>query len=90
MSTPRGKNRARATAGDAIVPDTYVSPLLVDSDEWKITGGFSWLVRGWFLDLTVGHSPTGARTVSNSEAVVFPGRYTIGGQVYMLGLRTTL
>ncbi len=75
---------------DSIVPDTWVSPLLIDSNEWKISAGFSWEIRGWTVDCTVGHSPTGDREVSASEAVIFPGRYTIGGQIYMIGLRTTL
>jgi len=75
---------------DAIVPDSWISPLLVDSDEWKIGSGLSWKIGSWTLDLTAGHSPTGARNVSESEAVIFPGRYTIGGQIYLIGLRTQL
>ena len=80
--------------GDRIVPDSWVSPLLVDSDEWKIGGGFAWdmpgVLTGWTVDTFVGHSPTGVRNVSDSEAVILPGRYTIGGQIYMIGFRTTL
>jgi len=79
---------------DAIVPDSWVSPLLVDSAEWKISGGAAWVLPGsfsdWTLDFAIGHSPTGHRNVSDSEAAIFPGRYTIGGQIYMIGLRTTL
>lgn len=79
---------------DQVVPDRGVSPLLVDSDEWKITGGFAWampgMFRGWTLDATVGYSPTGVRDVADSEALIFPGRYTIGGQLYMIGFRTSL
>ncbi|MFN2425909.1 MAG: OmpP1/FadL family transporter [Candidatus Binatia bacterium] len=79
---------------DAIVPDTWVSPLLMDSDEWKFSAGASWILPGnfsdWTLDFAVGHSPTGRRNVSDSEAAIFPGRYTISGQIYMIGLRTTL
>ena len=75
---------------DSIVPDTWVSPLLIDSNEWKISAGLSWEIRGWTLDCTLGHSPTGDREVSASEAVIFPGRYTMSGQIYMIGLRTTL
>jgi long-subunit fatty acid transport protein len=75
---------------DAIVPDSWVSPLLIDSAEWKVSGGLSFHVRGWSIDATVGHSPTGVRHVSDDEAAIFPGRYEMGGQIYMLGLRTTL
>jgi long-subunit fatty acid transport protein len=75
---------------DAIVPDTFVSPLLIDSAEWKISAGLSWDIAGWSLDATIGHSPTEARNVSTSEAVIFPGRYVMGGQIYMIGVRTTL
>jgi len=79
---------------DEIVPDSWVSPLLIDSEEWKITAGSAWRLpgrfSGWTVDFTIGHSPTGERHVSDSEAAIFPGRYTIGGQIYMIGLRTTL
>lgn len=79
---------------DEIVPDTWISPLLIDSAEWKISGGTGWQLPGswsdWTLDFTVGYSPTGRRNVSDAEAAIFPGRYTIGGQIYMIGLRTTL
>jgi len=82
--------RAGVGYADQIVPDTWVSPLLVDSNEWKISGGLSWEIADWIVDFAVGESPTGARNVSASEAVIFPGRYNIGGQIYMIGLRTTL
>ncbi len=79
---------------DSIVPDSWVSPLVYDSAEWKVGGGVSWQLPGdwsdWTIDFMVGHQPTGRRNVSDSEAVIFPGRYTIGGQIYMIGLRTTL
>lgn len=79
---------------DAIVPDTWVSPLLIDSEEWKISSALAWDLPGdlsrWTLDLTVGYSPNGTRRVSDSEASILPGRYTIGGQIYMIGVRTTL
>lgn len=79
---------------DEIVPDSSISPLLIDAADWKFAGGTAWQLPGswsdWTIDFTVGHSPTGRRNVSDSEAVIFPGRYTIGGQIYMIGLRTTL
>jgi long-subunit fatty acid transport protein len=79
---------------DSIVPDSWVSPLLVDSAEWKFAAGSSWQLPGewseWIVDFTAGYSPRGRRNVSDSEAVIFPGRYTIDGQIYMIGLRTTL
>jgi long-chain fatty acid transport protein len=86
--------RSGISYADAIVPDSWVSPLLVDSAEWKFAGGASWTLPGswsdWTVDLAVGHSPDGRRNVSDSEAAILPGRYTIGGQIYMIGLRTTL
>jgi long-subunit fatty acid transport protein len=79
---------------DSIVPDSFVSPLLVDTGEWKITAGLAWempgFLSGWTLDAVVGESPTEARNISASEAVIFPGRYNIGGQIYLIGIRTTL
>jgi long-subunit fatty acid transport protein len=86
--------RGGVSYADAIVPDSWVSPLLIDSAEWKIGGGASWTLPGswsdWIVDFAVGYSPTGRRNVSDSEAAIFPGRYTIGGQIYMIGIRTTL
>lgn len=79
---------------DEIVPDSWVSPLIMDSAEWKIGGGLSWTLPGdwsaWTIDSAVGYQPDEARNVSDSEAAVFPGRYVIGGTIYMIGLRTTL
>lgn len=82
--------RASLGYADAIVPDRSVSPLLMDTNEWKIGGGLSWAVKGWIVDFAFGESPEGERDISSSEAQVFPGNYSMGGQIYMLGLRTTL
>lgn len=82
--------RASAGYADAIVPDSWVSPLIVDTNEWKVGGGLSWAVGGWIVDFAFGESPQGEREVSPSEAAVFPGNYTMDGQFYMIGLRTTL
>lgn len=75
---------------DAIVPDRWVSPLLIDSNEWKVGGGLSWAVKDWIVDFTVGESPQTDREVSASEAGIFPGNYRMGGQIYMIGVRTRL
>lgn len=79
---------------DKIVPGSWVSPLLVDSNEWKISTGLAWQLPGqwsdWTLDFTFGYSPNGVRNISDSEAVILPGRYNIGGEIYMIGFRTTL
>jgi hypothetical protein len=42
------------------------------------------------VDFAFAYFPTGTRHVSESEAAIFPGRYTMGGQAYVIGLRTTL
>lgn len=75
---------------DSIVPDTWVTPLLMDSDEWKLSAGISYLIRGWTVDFSVGHSFTGDRRVSPAEAAVFPGKYSMSGQIYILGFRKEL
>lgn len=75
---------------DAMVPDEWVSPLIIDSAEWKIGAGLSWEVAGWFVDFTAGGCPGGTRDISDSEAAIYPGRYTVGGEIYMLGVRTTI
>jgi long-subunit fatty acid transport protein len=82
--------RASFGYADAIVPDRSVSPLLIDSNEWKVGGGLSWAVKGWIVDFTFGESPETERDISGSEAQIFPGNYTMSGQIYMLGFRTTL
>jgi long-subunit fatty acid transport protein len=88
--TDRWTLRTGFSWADAIVPDTWVSPLLVDSDEWLLGGGVSCKVGAWILDFTAGHSFTGERDVSPSEAAIFPGRYSMSGQIWMLGLRHTM
>lgn len=79
---------------DAIVPDSWVSPLIMDAAEWKIGGGLSWTLPGgwsaWTIDSAVGYQPDEARNVSDAEAAIFPGRYVIGGTIWMIGVRTTL
>lgn len=82
--------RASVGYADAIVPDSWVSPLLIDTNEWKVGGGLSWAVGGWVVDLAFGESPQRTREVSASEAVVVPGDYAMDGQFYMIGLRTTM
>ncbi|MFN2378404.1 MAG: OmpP1/FadL family transporter [Candidatus Binatia bacterium] len=79
---------------DKIVPDSWVSPLLIDSNEWKFSTGLAWQLPGewsdWILDIAIGYSPNGVRNISDSEAAILPGRYNIGGEIYMIGFRTTL
>lgn len=82
--------RASVGYADAIVPDRWVSPLLIDSNEWKVGGGLTWAVKDWFVDFTFGESPETDREVSPSEAVVFPGNYRMNGQIFMIGVRTKL
>ena len=75
---------------DSIVPDTWVTPLLVDSNQWTISAGLSYVIRDWTVDFAFGHSFKGERDVSPADATVFPGDYSMSGQIYILGFRKQL
>lgn len=75
---------------DSIVPDSWVTPLLTDSNQWTISAGLSYVIRDWTVDFAFGHSFKGERDVSPAEATVFPGDYSMSGQIYILGFRKQL
>ncbi|HYC57404.1 MAG TPA: outer membrane protein transport protein [Candidatus Binatia bacterium] len=89
--TPRFQVRLSASYADSIVGDRTVSPLLIDTEDWKVGGGFTF---AWspdlMFDVTAGHGFEGERDISAGEATAFAGEYRMSGQVVFIGLRANL
>jgi len=71
---------------NAIVGDKGVSPLLFDSQDTRVGVGFSLNLDPWSLDFMAGHAFRGTRNIAADEALILPGRYSIEGQIVMIGL----
>jgi long-subunit fatty acid transport protein len=71
---------------NAIVGDKGVSPLVFDAQDTRVAVGFSLNLDPWSLDFMAGHAFRGSRHIGADEALVLPGRYSIGGQIVMLGV----
>jgi long-subunit fatty acid transport protein len=70
----------------ALVGNEGVSPLLFDSQDWKITAGASYELGAWTLHLTGGYQFEEERTIAPSEALVLPGRYSNTGGIVLFGV----
>jgi len=71
---------------NAIVGDKGVSPLCFDTQDTRVGVGFSLNLDPWSIDFMAGHAFRGSRDIGADEALILPGRYSIDGQVIMLGL----
>ncbi len=71
---------------NAIVGDKGVSPLVFDTQDTRVGVGFSLNLDPWSLDFMAGHAFRGSRKIGADEALILPGRYSIEGQIVMIGL----
>jgi len=71
---------------NAIVGNKGVSPLLFDTQDTRVGVGFSLNLDPWSLDFMAGHAFRGTRNIGADEALLLPGRYSIEGQIVMIGL----
>ena len=71
---------------NAIVGDKGVSPLVFDTQDTRVGVGLSINLDPWSIDLMAGHAFRGSRNISADEALILPGRYSIDGQVAMIGV----
>ena len=71
---------------NAIVGDKGVSPLVFDTQDTRVGIGFSLNLDPWSIDLMAGHAFRGSRDIGADEALILPGRYSIDGQVAMIGI----
>ncbi len=78
--------RLGAGHANAIVGEKGVSPLLYDTEDTRVAVGFGLNFDRWSLDFMVGHAFRGSRKISDDEALVFPGRYSGGGEIAMVGV----
>jgi long-subunit fatty acid transport protein len=71
---------------NAIVGDKGVSPLVFDTSDTRVGVGFSLNLDPWSIDFMAGHAFRGSRDIGADEALILPGRYSIDGQVAMIGV----
>ena len=71
---------------NAIVGDKGVSPLVFDTQDTRVGVGFSLNFDPWSVDFMAGHAFRGSRDIGADEALILPGRYSIDGQVAMIGI----
>jgi long-subunit fatty acid transport protein len=77
--------RLGAGHSNAIVGEKGVSPLVYDAEDTRVAVGFSLNFDRWSLDFMGGHAFRGSRNISADEALILPGRYSISGQIAMIG-----
>ena len=80
------KLRLSASWAPHIVGSNGVNPLVFDADDTKINAGVGREFGRWTIDLTAGFALPGERHIPPSEALVFPGGYSMEGAVIFLGL----
>jgi long-subunit fatty acid transport protein len=78
--------RMGAGHSNAIVGEKGVSPLVFDTEDTRVGVGFSLNFESWSLDFMAGHAFRGSRKIAADEALILPGRYSIHGQIVMLGV----
>lgn len=78
--------RLGVSHANAIVGKKGVSPLLFDADDWRVGAGLGLNLASVTLDLMIGHGFEASRKVDRDEAAVLPGRYTVGGDIVIIGL----
>ena len=78
--------RVGAGHANAIVGEKGVSPLLFDTEDTRVSIGFGLNFDHWSLDFMVGHAFKSSRNIGDDEALIFPGRYTGGGELAMIGV----
>jgi long-subunit fatty acid transport protein len=78
--------RLGASHANAIVGDKGVSPLVYDTEDTRIGVGFSLNFAPWSIDFMAGHAFRGSRTIGADEALILPGRYSVDGQIAMIGV----
>jgi len=71
---------------NAIVGDKGVSPLVFDTQDTRVGVGFSLNLDPWSVDFMAGHAFRGSRDIGADEALILPGRYSIDGQIAMIGI----
>ena len=77
--------RGGFTYASRIVGNKGISPLLFDTEDWKVGGGVSYAVGVWTLHSMLGYAIDGERNVSSENALILPGEYTASGPILMLG-----
>jgi len=78
--------RLGAGHANSIVGDKGVSPLLFDTSDTRVALGFGLNFDHWSIDLMVGHAFKNHRKIGADEALIFPGRYSGGGKLAMIGI----
>jgi long-subunit fatty acid transport protein len=78
--------RIGAGHSNAIVGEKGVSPLVFDTEDTRVGAGFSLNFEHWSVDFMAGHAFRGSRKIAADEALILPGRYSVRGQIAMIGV----
>jgi long-subunit fatty acid transport protein len=84
--TDRITLRAGSSYASRIVGNKGVSPLLFDTEDIKISGGFGYELGQWTVDFFAGYAFEGKRNVPPEDALILPGTYEASGPIVMFGL----
>ena len=77
--------RGGVSYASRIVGNKGVSPLLFDTEDWKLGGGFSYAIDAWTLHAMGGYAFEGERNVPPDDALILPGEYKASGPILMVG-----
>jgi long-subunit fatty acid transport protein len=69
-----------------IVGAQGVSPLVFDGDDTKLSLGASQEFGRWEVNAMVGYGVRSERHVSAANALILPGAYSMGGEIFFLGV----
>jgi long-subunit fatty acid transport protein len=78
--------RLGAGHANSVVGDEGVSPLLFDTDDYRLAAGFGLNFDRWSLDFMAAHAFAGTRKIGADQPMSIPGRYSISGQIMMIGI----
>lgn len=78
--------RIGAGHANAIVGEKGASPLVFDTEDTRVGLGFSLNFEHWSVDFMAGHAFRGSRKIAADEALILPGRYSVRGEIAMIGV----
>jgi len=76
--------RLSGVHSNAIVGTEGISPLIFDTEDYRLGAGFGLNFDHWSLDFMAGHAFEGTRDVAANEAAVLPGTYSVEGHILMI------
>jgi len=88
--TDRLALRAGTSYASRIVGNKGVSPLLFDTEDFKLSGGLGYRLGAWTIDFGVGYAFEDKRSVPAGDALILPGTYEAAGVIVIAGATLAL